>query len=505
MTLRARLALGFLAIVCILALPLLLTQQSLGKVSRAVSEMREGDFNASLALGRARSVVEELQSTDNAILFVSDSTTYRRMTRAVQALRASADSVAHYGLTPSASELRRVADTLSVGFPKEFAAAAADLDSLADTISVNTIMPALAHADSTILKAERELEGRTQRLVTGANAELREAGEIARWGLVIAVLSSGLIAALLVRSINRPIRDLMRGMQAVADGHFGHRLSISSAREDEFGRLAASYRSMARQLAELDKLKAEFVSVASHELKTPINVILGYLQLLEEGVYGPLNPRQQEIGKVLEAQGQSLARLAQQLLDISRFEAGGGKLELGDLDLGRFLDELEQTFRVLALQRDVEFDVRRSADLPTRVHWDEDRMKEVLGNLLSNAFKFTDRGGRVQLDVDALAVNVHGRPCVHMEVRDTGAGIPESQLPHVFRKFYQADNQAAAAIKGTGLGLAIAKEIVELHGGRITVESERTRGTTFSITLPADASARGTARVIAPPVPETVA
>jgi len=239
---------------------------------------------------------------------------------------------------------------------------------------------------------------------------------------------------------------------------------------------------MARQLRELDKLKAEFVSVASHELKTPLNVILGYLSLLDEGVYGQLTPKQREVLQTIETQCQSLNRLVKQLLDVSRFEAGGGKLEPRRVDLCAFLDDLESAFQVLAHQRGVEFEVTVGNDLPREVVWDEDRINEVLGNLLSNAFKFTDRFGRVELAVHAVANGVQ------MDVRDTGAGIPASQLPHVFQKFYQADNQAAAAAKGTGLGLAIAKEIVEAHRGTISVDSTPGVGTTFSIVLPARAT-----------------
>jgi signal transduction histidine kinase len=116
--------------------------------------------------------------------------------------------------------------------------------------------------------------------------------------------------------------------------------------------------------------------------------------------------------------------------------------------------------------------------LPQRVHWDEDRVNEVLGNLLSNAFKFTERGGKVALTVAPDA------DTVRIKVVDTGAGIPPAQLPHIFDKFFQADNQARAASKGTGLGLAIAREIVEAHGGQITVESTVGEGTRFEVTLP---------------------
>jgi signal transduction histidine kinase len=139
---------------------------------------------------------------------------------------------------------------------------------------------------------------------------------------------------------------------------------------------------------------------------------------------------------------------------------------------------------VLAVQREIAFQVERGSDLPREVYWDADRINEVLGNLLSNAFKFTPHGGRVELAIDAEDGGIH------MEVRDTGAGIPPEQLPHIFEKFYQADNQDSAHATGTGLGLAIAKQIVEAHGGTISCDSTVGVGTTFAMTLPARVARR---------------
>jgi signal transduction histidine kinase len=149
---------------------------------------------------------------------------------------------------------------------------------------------------------------------------------------------------------------------------------------------------------------------------------------------------------------------------------------------------------VLALQREIRFVVRRADGLPEEVTWDVDRMNEVLGNLLSNAFKFTPRAGTVELCVEPLESDA-----VQIDVRDSGAGIPQEQLPHVFEKFYQADNQRAAAAKGSGLGLAIAKSIVEAHGGTISCDSTPGVGTTFTIVLPTRTTSRRTSVLRAVP------
>ena len=201
-----------------------------------------------------------------------------------------------------------------------------------------------------------------------------------------------LVSIALWRTVSKPVQDLEAGMEAVAAGQFDHSSSVSPTRNDEFGRLAASYKSMAAQLAQLDRLKAEFVSVASHELKTPINVILGYLQLLNEGVYGSISAKQGEILRTVDAQTRSLSRLVHQLLDISRFEAGGGKLDLRPTDLGHFLSDLEGTFDVLSLQREIHFRVVRTGPLPAEVVWDPDRINEVLGQPAVERLQVHEKG-----------------------------------------------------------------------------------------------------------------
>jgi len=152
--------------------------------------------------------------------------------------------------------------------------------------------------------------------------------------------------------------------------------------------------------------------------------------------------------------------------------------------LAGLLQDLERAFHVLAVQRNIDFRVTLRPGLPSEVQWDSDRINEVMGNLLANAFKFTQAGGRVEL----IATPSDER--VRIEVRDTGAGIPPAQLPHIFEKFYQADNQRSASATGSGLGLAIAKEIVEAHRGEIRCASALGTGTTFTLLLPVVVSTR---------------
>lgn len=478
MTLRSRLAAGLVIIAIILIGPLVFAIQSLRRLNDEAKQLRDRDFAASLLLGRLREGLNDVRRQELALLFNKDVSSRDAMELDVAHVGALADSLSHFQLPAYARDIGASIRQIAAAAPSEYHAALAGDTALADRLSSRVFVPALDHADSTVLFAEHALRDRTTAGVNEQSTAISHTTTASIVALLMALVIAAVIAIWLTRSISQPIVDLKSGMRAVADGDLSYNLRIPDTRSDEFGELAHSFREMTRQLAELDKLKAEFVSVASHELKTPINVMIGYLQLLDEGIYGPLNPKQKDVHRTLVVQANTVLRLVKQLLDVSRFEAGGGRLEPRRIAIRELLTELENAFRVLALQREVHFEVELGDGVPDEVYWDVDRINEVLGNLLSNAFKFTPHGGRVELVVEPVDGSVL------MEVRDTGAGIPPEQLPHIFQKFYQADNQGSARATGTGLGLAIAKQIVEAHGGTISCDSTPGVGTTFSLVLP---------------------
>ena len=484
MTLRTRLALGFSVIALLLAGPLLLALQALDRASRSVEGLRDAELAASMVLGQARGTTKELRQASKLVVLLPDTDGTARQYLETNAVRllSLADSLKPHELAGVDEQLRRSAASVRIHGQLAWLAFRDGKTEMADSLFDNHLEPAIDDADRAIAVAEQMLAVNAQDKVRDASLETREAAQSAAMLLAAALAGALGVGIWITRSISRPVRDLELGMSAVANGDFDHPLAtISPSRRDEFGRLAVSFRSMAGQLAELDKLRAEFVSVASHELKTPINVILGYLTLLEDKLYGPVTDKQVEVLATVENQAHTLSRLVQHLLDVSRFQAGAGRLEPRPLALRSFLSDLERTFQVLAVQGGLTFSVTSRPDAPEVVTWDQDRVNEVLANLLSNAFKFTPTGGRVDLTASG---SPRGGQVVYLEVRDTGAGIPAEQLPNIFDKFFQADNQRASAQKGSGLGLAIAKEIVEAHGGTIGVESVRGEGTRFSIVLP---------------------
>jgi signal transduction histidine kinase len=480
MTLRARLAWGLFAITLVLIVPLLLSLKSLEHLYETSRLLRDREFAASLLLGSFRERTDDARRAENALLFIHDQKSAARMQSEIDGLVALSDSLEQYRLGLSASQIRASLDALRSATRDEYEQASAGRNTVADMISQQRTRPAIASVDSSLGASATTLRNSTRQRVIDATNETFGAERLVAGALPIALLLALIIGIWLMRSISGPIDELERGMHAIAEGDLTHQIALVPSDATEFGRLAASYQTMTRQLAELERLRAEFVGVASHELKTPINVIIGYLELMQEGIYGELTPTQKEILTTIGKQANSLTRLVKRLLDISRFEASGGKLDVREVDLQRLLQTLESSFSVLAKQRDISFSVEHGQGLPGNVYWDEDRINEVLGNLISNAFKFTPRGGKVALSVGPVDSTVV------VTVADTGAGISREQLPHIFDKFYQADNQAQASSKGTGLGLAIAKEIVEAHGGETTVESRVGVGTTFVVTLPVE-------------------
>jgi signal transduction histidine kinase len=351
-------------------------------------------------------------------------------------------------------------------------------DARADSLQQQVLPPAFERMDALLTPLGRAIESRGAADVERAEALARSAASTVLLALALALAATIVIGALLTRTLLRPIGELRRGMATVAEGDFEPEERGPTRRPDELGDLARSFDTMTEQLRELDRLKAEFVSVASHEIKTPLSVIRGYVTLLADGIYGEVNDQQKKTLEAVSNQTDRLARLVHRLLDVTRFEAGGARLELREIQLRAFFEELTTDFRVLAVQNDIDFRVRLTDDLPAVIVADEDRLSEVLGNLLSNAFKFTSTGGTIRVDAARRGDGIQ------VEVEDSGVGIAADKLPHVFEKFYQIDNQAQPRSVGSGLGLAIAREIVEAHGGTITADSEEGKGTRFRVVLP---------------------
>jgi signal transduction histidine kinase len=252
--------------------------------------------------------------------------------------------------------------------------------------------------------------------------------------------------------------------------------ATQSALAIQNARLFHEIEDKSRQLEVASQHKSEFLANMSHELRTPLNAIIGFSEVLSERMFGDLNEKQEEYLKDIHASGQHLLSLINDILDLSKIEAGRMELELTDFDLPTAIENALTLVRERAGRRDIALHQAVDQRLG-QIRGDERKIKQVLLNLLSNALKFTPEGG--QVDVRATVSD----GMAEVSVTDTGVGIAPEDQDAVFEEFRQVGT-AAKKVEGTGLGLALSRKFIELHGGRIWVTSQVGAGSTFTFTIP---------------------
>jgi signal transduction histidine kinase len=308
--------------------------------------------------------------------------------------------------------------------------------------------------------------------------------------IVITLLAVGLaaiVAIVLARRFTTPIRRLTEAARALAEGDLSRRVEMepASAGSAELAALARQFNTMADRLEQSVAIirrdrdrSRDFLADVSHELRTPIAAIRTFVELLQEGADDDPAARRE----FLEASAGQLERLdwlAQNLLELSRLESGLVLLDLRPEDLRAAVESAVEQADQTAKRRGI--DLRLTLPpTPVRIRHDPQRIGQVVTNLVGNAVKFTGRGGRVSV---SLAPEADG---ALIEVADTGVGIDAAELPRIFERFYRGSRASEARGSGSGLGLAIVKSIVDMHGGRITVDSRVGAGTAFRVWLPPD-------------------
>jgi signal transduction histidine kinase len=486
--LRERLVLTFLLITLILVAPAIWGLFALRELRQITYQLSTRDAVGALTLGRLQTAFGEVDNAQRIYLALATPEARERVDDGMGRVSHELQALAEGGYQVAVAPAEAAWSQLQAAILEERRLVDADRVEAADRLREERVDPAFRRMDETLDPIGHAINAAGAQQVERAQGIATAAATSTLLGLAIALAIALAIGGWTTRSLLRPIDRLRGGMAVVAEGDFEPEINIPPDRSDEIGDLARSFGRMTEQLATLDRMKAEFVSVASHELKTPLSVIKGYVSLLRDEVYGEVPDEQKKILIAVGDQTDRLARLVQQLLDVSRFEAGGGRLEVREIDLRAFLAELTTSFEVLAFQNDIDFALEVDETFPATMEGDPDRLNEVVGNLLSNAFKFTDRGGTIRLRALPSRRN---EPAVVIEVIDTGVGIPADMLPRIFEKFFQVENQAQPKSVGSGLGLAISREIVEGHGGTISAESQVGQGTTFRVVLP-----------LRPPAPE---
>ena len=324
--------------------------------------------------------------------------------------------------------------------------------------------------------------------------------------LLVAIVLALVLGFLAAAWITRPVDELTQAATRIAQGDFVTPLKVRERfAAKELRALAHTFNQMALQLsgayqtleekvsqrtselqaanqelARANKLKSEFLANVSHELRTPLSAIIGFSQILLDGIDGPVNEEQQQDISQVNKSGQSLLALINQILDLSKIEAGKMELSLERVDLPALISSVLDSISPLAQAKGLQIDTRFAPGLPA-LEADAGRLKQIVINLLSNAVKFTERG-----HIEILA-QPSGR-MVRIAVKDTGIGISAESQKVIFEEFVQGDGSSTRRHGGTGLGLSIVRRLVEMHGGAITVLSEPGLGSTFTFTVPAWAS-----------------
>ena len=286
----------------------------------------------------------------------------------------------------------------------------------------------------------------------------------------------------LSRSLIDPVKRMDELLRQIGAGDFAQRIEVPN--RDELGTLAAHLNHMSEELGRLygeieaaNRHKSEFLASMSHELRTPLNAIIGFSEVLKERMFGELNDKQAEYVEDIHASGRHLHSLINDVLDLSKVEAGRMELELTRFDLPTTIENALTLVRERAGRQRIALNIDLDGKLG-EFTGDERKVRQILLNLLSNAVKFTPEGGRIEV----RAVRVDGG--VEIAVTDTGIGIASEDQEVIFEEFRQVGSDRTRKQEGTGLGLTLARKFVELHGGRIRVISELGKGSTFTFTLP---------------------
>jgi signal transduction histidine kinase len=338
---------------------------------------------------------------------------------------------------------------------------------------------------------EAGMDGLRQRVSAANHQALLLMGGFAAASIFLALLLGFVISW----SFILPVREAEGFLGRIAKGDFSATIAVPN--RDEFGALAGRMNQMSRELHQLyedqrraaqqlrtlnveleraSKAKSDFLASMSHELRTPMNAILGFTEMILDDVYGDVPPQIREPVADIHTCGNQLLRLINDVLDLSKIEAGRMDLALGEYSVEDVVNTVKSSLRSLAAEKGLDLVTTVQPDTPLSLG-DAKRITQCLMNLAGNALKFTREGRveiRVELEGEALLFGVS----------DTGIGIPPHQLEHIFEEFRQVDATITQEFGGTGLGLSITKRFVELHGGRIWVESEVGKGSTFFFSIP---------------------
>jgi len=294
--------------------------------------------------------------------------------------------------------------------------------------------------------------------------------------ITIALVIGIFVSVIITRNITRPLSIMTKKTHDIAKGNFD--VSIPLQSPPEIGELAESFNSMCTKLKEVDTMKSDFLSIMSHELRSPLASIQEGTNLLLEGIAGGISEKQKRLLTIILDADKRLLTLVNSILDLSKMEAGMMPYEFSEADIVSLIDDVIRESEPLARSRNLRIE-KNMPDTLTVSHIDPERITQVLRNLLGNAVKFTPKGGYVRIASEVSEQRMK------ISISDNGPGIPHDELDRIFDKYQQAKFPSIGHQKGTGLGLAIVKHIITAHGGTVWAESEKGNGSTFTFSLPA--------------------
>jgi signal transduction histidine kinase len=476
MRVRTRLFVCLAAVTAVLLVPSLFAATKLTQLRQLAVEGRSGQASAVASLGRMQATMAELDRLERSFVATYDPQLGAAALTAADSLRADHARVRSSPYGGQAIPLESTIDRVT--------ALATDIDqrirrdeTTRATEALGEMLAALDEADRQIATVADSID----EMARGDFLRAEQASETGRrqtlFALTIALLLTIIVTGVTARSLTGPLQTLGRAMARVADGSYDETEELARDRSDEIGDLMRSFETMARRLAELDRMKAEFLGMASHELKTPLNVINAYAELIGDGPAGEISERHRRLIDGLAEQASVMSRLIGRLMDLSRLEAGAYELMPEPVEIEDLLTGVKRMFEQLASEQGVDLRIETLPSAPRSAVVDVDVIRDdVLGNLFSNAFRYTPSGGWIELAVEGQD------GVVVFTLTDSGPGIPEEHREFIFDKHYTADRTRGV---GSGLGLAIVREMVALHGGAVTLEgSPPGAGACFQIVIP---------------------
>ncbi|MCK8817639.1 cell wall metabolism sensor histidine kinase WalK [Natroniella sulfidigena] len=289
--------------------------------------------------------------------------------------------------------------------------------------------------------------------------------------VILAAIALALILGYFIsKGITRPVKNMQEKVKRMAAGDF--KIKLTDLPQDEIGQLGRAFNHLAKRLEKLDEMRRLFVANASHELKTPLTAIQGYLEAILDGMVEEERVQEEYLKRVL-GETKRMSRLVGDILNLSRLQSDQIEFNLEEIELVSLIKSVLVNLESKLGNKTVKV----NGDKEVKIKGDYDRLREVIINLLSNAIKYTADDGQIEIQV------TDQKEQVEVSVIDDGIGIPDDELPYIWERFHQVDRVRSPDSKGTGLGLAIVKEIIEGLGGKIKVESQEGVGSKFSFKL----------------------